>query len=63
MKRAMEQEGVAISEHKIRRIMRENGLYPVTTLKFKPAKKGKTTGNYFEHVINQNFSPQGFNEI
>lgn len=63
MQRAIAQEGVMISEHKIRRIMRENGLYPVTTVKYKPARKGKTTGNYFENVVNQNFSPRGFNEI
>lgn len=63
MQRAMEQEGVVISEHKIRRIMRENGLYPVTIVKYKPARKGKTTGNYFENVLNQNFKPQGFKEI
>lgn len=63
MQRAMAQEEVVISEHKIRRIMRENGLYPVTTVKYKPARKGKSTGKYFENVINQNFKPQGFNEI
>jgi transposase InsO family protein len=63
MQRAMAQECVEITEHKIRRIMRENGLYPVTTVKYKPAGKGKTTGNYFENVVDRNFSPQRFNEI
>ena len=59
----MAQQDTVISEYKIRRIMRENGLYPVTTVKYKPTKKGKTTGNYFENVVNRNFRPERLNEI
>ena len=63
MQHAMEQEGIVLTEYKIRRIMRENGLYPVTTVKFKPARKGKRTGNYLDNVINQNFKSKELNEI
>ena len=34
-------EGVVLAEYKMRRIMRENGLYPVKKVKIKPARKGK----------------------
>jgi transposase InsO family protein len=63
MQRALAKEGLQITEHKIRKIMRENGLYPVTTAKYKPARRGKATGKYFDNVIKQNFKPEGLNEI
>jgi putative transposase len=63
MQRAMADERWEISEGKVRRIMRENGFYPVTTTKYKPSRKGKVTGNYFENIVNRNFNPAGFNEI
>jgi putative transposase len=63
MQRAITQEGLALSEYKVRRIMRQNGFYPVTTVKFKPARKGKSSGDYFENIVKQNFKPQGLNEI
>jgi putative transposase len=63
MQRALAQEGLAISEHKIRRIMRENGLYPVTTVKYKPARKGQGSGNYFENLVRQGLNPGWFKQI
>jgi putative transposase len=63
MQLAMTEEGLAMSEYKVRRIMRQNGFYPVTTLRFKPARKGKGNGNFFENLIKQNFNPGGLNEI
>jgi putative transposase len=63
MQHALAHEGCVISEYKVRRIMRENGLYPVTTIKYKPGRRGKITGTYFENIIRQNFQPGGFNEI
>lgn len=63
MQHAMAEEGVILSEYKIRKIMRENGFYPATTIKYKPTRKGKTLGNYFENIVNQNFKPKRFNEI
>lgn len=52
-----------ISEYKIRRIMQQNGMYPVSSMKFKPFKKGKSTGRYFENVVNQEFNAKNPNEI
>lgn len=63
MQQAMAEEGWAITEHKIRRIMRESGLYPMTVVKYKPARKSKMSGNYFENLIKRGFNPQGLNEI
>jgi transposase InsO family protein len=63
MQLGMTREGWTISEYKVRRIMRENGFYPVSMIKYKPSRKGKVTGSYFENVVNQDFHPQGFNEI
>ena len=63
MQLAMVREGWPISEYKVRRIMRENGFYPVSTRKYKPARKGKSTGNYFENLVRQNFHPARLNEI
>ena len=56
-------KGVVLTEYKIRRIMRENELYPVTKVKIKPARKGKRTGSYLDNVINQNFRSKELNEI
>jgi putative transposase len=63
MQRAVTQEGLTLSEYKVRWIMRQNGFYPVTTAKFKPARKSKVAGNYFEDIVKQNFKPQGLNKI
>ena len=58
---ALNEIGLDLSEWKVRRIMRENGLYPVTMRKFKPYKKGKSDGIYSENVIKRDFSPEKLN--
>ena len=55
--------GIDLSEWKVRRIIRENGLYPVTHRKFKPYKKSKSDGVYSENVIKRNFSPESINSL
>ena len=57
MRAALMNEGLTLSEWKIRRIMREYGLYPVSLRKFKPYRKSKGDGFYSENVIKRNFSP------
>lgn len=47
IKKSLEQKGTEISEYKIRKIMRENGLYPETRKKYKPYRKGKADGKYY----------------
>ena len=63
MWRAMNAAGVQLSEYKVRSLMRSNGLYPITTLKFKPTHNGKRTGQYLENKVNREFMPKDFNEI
>lgn len=44
------------------RIMRENGLYPVQLKKFRPGKRAKPNGRYYENIVQQQFSPEKPNE-
>ena len=63
MYQAMLEKGYEISEYKVRKHMREAGLYPVTRVKYKAYHYGKKTGRYFENKVNREFRPEGFNEI
>lgn len=55
VQRELEKENISISIYKIRRIMRENGLYPVTAVKYKPGKADKTKYRYSYNELKQNF--------
>ena len=55
MKAALEEKGIVLSEWKIRRIMRENGFYPVSIRKYRPGRSGKPDGRIFDNVISQDF--------
>jgi len=59
----MKNRGIVLSEYKIRRIMRENGLYPVTMKKYKPAGKGKASGKYYSDQVKQDFRTEKLNEV
>ena len=63
MKIALQAEGICVSEWKIRRIMRENGLYPQTKKKWKPYKKAKNEGFYSENKVKRHFLPNRFNTV
>ena len=52
-----------ISEYRVRNLMQRNGMFPVTTLKFKPYKNKKGDGRYVENIIKQDFKTTGLNEI
>ena len=62
MKQALRDAGKEMSEWKIRRIMRENGFYPKQLKKFKPGKRIKPDGRYFEDKVRQEFNPMSPNE-
>ena len=62
MKRALRDAGKEMSEWKIRRIMRENGFYPEQLKKFKPGKRIKPDGRYFEDKVRQEINPMSPNE-
>ena len=63
IKKALEAEGLNVSEWKIRRIMRENGFYPQTRRKWKPYRKAKSDGIYSENKVKRRFMPDKFNAV
>ena len=52
LRKALADRGIDLSEWKVRRIMRENGMYPLTLVKYKPGKKEKPDGRYFDNFVN-----------
>ena len=63
MHREMQKAGYKLSEYKLRKIMRENGYYPVVIKQFKPYRKGKSDGRYFENKLNQDFTASVPNSV
>jgi transposase InsO family protein len=49
-------KGVGISEYGVRRVMQENGLYPVTIRKYKPYPKQKGDRRYSDNIVQQDFN-------
>ena len=52
-----------ISEYKVRRLMQQNGMFPATQIKYKPYRKSKGGGSFFENIVGQEFKPAGLNEV
>ena len=63
MQAALNDKGVEVKEWKLRRIMRENGLYPVTLKKWKPYRKGKCDAMYSENLVQRKFDPDSLNAV
>jgi Transposase and inactivated derivatives len=63
MQRALRKEGIMLSEYRIRRIMRENGLYPQYLDKYKVPRRRNPGGRFFENIVNQEFRPSGPNKV
>lgn len=63
MQVALEQVGVELSIYKVRKIMRENGLYSVSIEKFKVPRKRNPHGRFYENRVKQKFNPGKLNEI
>jgi transposase InsO family protein len=63
MRHALEKEEIYLSEYKIRKIMRENGLYPETMRKYKPYRNGKVQGQFSQNILNRNFRTNSKNKI
>lgn len=61
--RDLNEAGHAISEYKVRRIMRENGFYPELAVKYKPQRNGKTDGRYCENIVRQQFDVKRKNQV
>jgi transposase InsO family protein len=59
-----EEKGIIISEWKVRRIMRENGLYSCIQKKYKPYKVTKKKDlRYPDNLLNQEFKTEFENEV
>jgi transposase InsO family protein len=59
-----EEKGINISEWKVRRIMRENGLYSCIQKKYKPYKVTKKKDlRYPDNLLNQEFKTEFENEV
>ena len=63
MHKAMVKAGYGLSRYKVRKIMQENGFFPVVVKKYKPYKSGKTDGRYFENRLGQNFTVDSPNAV
>jgi len=55
LSRILEQQGCKISEYKIAVLMRETGLYPIVTKRFKPYPKQVSDGRFSGNVLQQDF--------
>lgn len=63
MWRELNRSGTAISEYKVRRVMREAGLYPIVTKRFRPGHAGKSGSAFFDNVLDQQFFAPRPNEV
>ncbi len=63
MQHALEAKDIKISEYKIRKIMKKNGLYPELVKKFKPYSNRKSDGRYSENLLKQKFHSDKPNKI
>jgi Transposase and inactivated derivatives len=63
MKHAMAREGEPLSTYRIRKIMLENGYYPIVMKKYKPVHNGKRDGKYVPDIVKQNFNPGVLNRV
>ena len=60
---AMLKEGYDLSRYRVRKIMRENGYFPVVVKKYKPYKNGKADGRFYENKRRQNFVSEHPNSV
>ncbi len=58
LREALVSKGIEISEWKVRRIMKENGIYPEGIRRYRPGKRERADGKYYANVIERNFSSE-----
>lgn len=61
--KVLTKNSMSISIYSIRRIMRENGLYPITITKYKPYRNVKTNGHYSKNIVERNFKTATMNKV
>ena len=59
----MNKRGIDIGQYRVRRLMRENGIYAKVSAKYKPSGKGKSDGRYCENEVKQKFKVEEPNRI
>jgi transposase InsO family protein len=63
MQTALERKLIALTEYQIRRIMRENGMYPATQKKYNPHGRSKGKDTYLPDQVKQEFCADKPNSI
>ena len=63
MREKLIQEGIELSSYSVRRIMKQNGMYPVVVKKYKPTHNGKHDGRFLDDLLKQNFSISAPNKV
>lgn len=63
MQHALKAEGITLSIYRLRKIMRENGMYPQLVKRFKPYSNAKPIHRFSDNVVNQQFRTKRFNEV
>lgn len=63
MQKALEKANMILSEYKVRKIMKNNGMYPIVTKKYRPGRKGRSDGRYYENKLNQEFKAKEPNQL
>jgi len=63
MQRALASKDIILSLYKVRKIMRETGLYPELQIKFKPYPNSKSDGRYSENILMQKFQVSESNKV
>lgn len=63
IREVLKRENIEISEYRVRKIMKENGLYPETRKKYNPARNRKKDGKYFKNLIEQNFRTEEKDQV
>lgn len=61
--RVLRNDGIAVSEWKVRRIMREHGLYSITQKKYRPFRHHQEENPYKQDLVKQQFRPEGPNIV
>ncbi len=63
MQRSLEKSGLSLSEYKIRQIMRRNGLYPVSQVKYRPGRSLTVRIPYAVNELKQEFRAKNPGEV
>ena len=55
VKKALENRGIFVGVGRVRRLMRENGIYSITRYKHRPYPKEKVETRYTDNIVKREF--------